>query len=589
LDGKAIVTTTTTGEVVRGETGLAESQAIRLKRHRFGELLISQGLITEAQLAEAIQLQKKTKKRLGQVLVEMGLVSPEAVAKTLSIQLRMDFVDVRNVEFDEMTLSLLPTKIIEKYFVLPYKKEGEKLFVIMPDPLDYLVIENISIATDSMIGPVIGIEDDIKKVIFERFGSKQVAQQVITDMMADRDEEDGGAEEGGELGVDDAPVVKLVNNILETAIRERASDIHIEPDLKQTVVRMRIDGVLHQSMTIPRKITASVTSRLKIMASMDIAEKRVPQDGKIKTRLDNRDIDIRVSSLPTVFGEKLVMRILDKMRALVPLDKLGFWPDEAEKINDLIARPNGVILLNGPTGSGKTTTLYSILSRLNEPTRNITTVEDPVEYQLSGINQVNTNPKAGMTFASVLRSMLRQDPDVIMVGEIRDRETAEIAVQAALTGHLVLSTVHTNDAPTTISRLVHMGIEPFLISASLIGAVAQRLVRTICPNCSQEVKPTDEHFELLGSYLEPGQELRLRQGVGCNVCHRSGYSGRVGLYEIMVLTPKLREMVIEHSNTDEIREQARKEGMRTLYDSGMRKVIAGTTTIEEVLRVSRID
>ncbi len=567
-------------------TQLATTRSLRKIRDRFGEILMAQGIITEAQLEEAVKLQKVKRKKLGSLLVELSYCSSEQVQRALAIQLGVDFVDVRSMDFTDEQLSLINPKFITAHNVLPYRRQSNRLYVIMSDPLDYSVIQSLELATDAIIQPLIGVDEDIKKVIYEHYGAKQTAQQLIADLEEAQDK----VKDEEEADVNDAPVVKLVNSILENAIREKASDIHIEPEEKQTIVRLRIDGKLHRTMHIPRQVQKAVISRLKIMGRLDIAEKRIPQDGKIKTNLDGRPIDIRVSTLPTVWGEKMVMRILDQSAALVPLEKLGFREDERSLIDQLIDRPNGIILVCGPTGSGKSTTLYSVLSKVSKPDVNITTVEDPVEYQMQGINQVNTNPKAGMTFASVLRSLLRQDPDIIMVGEIRDKETAEIAVQASLTGHLVISTIHTNDAPSTISRLFHMGLEPFAVSAALVGVIAQRLLRRICEDCKRPVELTAEQAKLLEPYFRTaGRPSSLYKGAGCKICHDTGYKGRVGIYEIMLVTPELRELIVNRAHTDQIRDVAMKHGMFRLYDSGMHKVLAGTTTIEEVFRVTHSD
>jgi len=567
------------------DTQLATTRPLRKVRDRFGEILLAQGIINENQLEEAVKLQKTKRKKLGVLLIELGYCGAEQVQRALAIQLGVDFVDVRGLEFTDEQLSLISSKFITSYKVLPYRRQNNRLYVVMSDPLDYSVIQSLELATDAIIQPLIGVEEDIKKVIYEHFGAKQTAEQLIADLSDDED----AVKEEEEADVNDAPVVRLVNSVLENAIREKASDIHIEPEEKQTCVRLRIDGRLHRAMTIPKQIQSAVISRLKIMGRMDIAEKRIPQDGKIKTRLDNRPIDIRVNTLPTVWGEKLVMRILDQSAALVPLEKLGFREDEKEVISKLIKSPNGIILVCGPTGSGKSTTLYSILSKVATSEINVTTVEDPVEYQMPGINQVNTNPKAGMTFASVLKSLMRQDPDVIMVGEIRDKETAEIAVQASLTGHLVISTIHTNDAPSTVSRLFHMGLEPFAVSAALIGVIAQRLLRRICEDCKEAVDITEEQMKLLKPYFGKETPTQIFKGKGCKICHDTGYKGRVGIYEIMMITPELREQIINRANTDKLRESAIKQGMKQLYDSGMLKVIDGITTIEEVFRTARSD
>ncbi|MCD6282214.1 Flp pilus assembly complex ATPase component TadA [bacterium] len=556
-------------------------------RNSFGALAMRRGLITQDQLDAALERQKQSKKKLGAILVELGSLSSQQTAEILAEQLHIDFFDVRDYVYDPGVADLIPERLVERYSVLPLRRQGNKLYVVTSDPLDFQAIENIRLATGLSVVPVLGLEEEIKKVIFKYFGS-HAAEDALELLSADDDVATDTAEDLS-LSYNDAPIVSLVNTILESAIREQASDIHMEPTPTNMRIRQRIDGVLHQSMTVPKKVQPLVTSRIKIMGKLDIAEKRRPQDGKIKVFVDKREVDIRLSSVPTVFGEKLVMRLLDKSRGIVPIDRLGMTDDEMSRVRRMISSPNGVILLTGPTGSGKTTTLYSMISEINKPDINILTVEDPVEYQLEGLNQVNVNKKAGLTFASALRSFLRQDPDVIMVGEIRDKETAEIAVQAALTGHLVLSTIHTNDAPATVSRLQNMGVEPFLISASITGIVSQRLVRTICPNCAEEVEYDEEKLKSVMHYLPKGTEYHFKVGRGCATCHQTGYKGRTAIYEVLLVTAALREAVVAGKDTEELREIAQAEGMKLLVECGMLRAAKGITTIEEVLRVARVE
>jgi type IV pilus assembly protein PilB len=556
-------------------------------RNSFGALAMRRGLINREQLDAALDRQKQSKKKLGAILVELGALSSQQTAEILAEQLHIDFFDVKDYVYDPSIADLVPERLIERYSVLPLRRQGNKLYVVTSDPLDFQAIENIRLATGLSVVPVLGLEEEIKKVIFKYFGS-QAAEDALELLSGD---EDLAADTGEDLSLsyNDAPIVSLVNTILESAIREQASDIHMEPTPTNMRIRQRIDGVLHQSMTVPKKVQPLVTSRIKIMGKLDIAEKRRPQDGKIKVFVDKREVDIRLSAIPTVYGEKLVMRLLDKTRGIVPIDKLGMTDDEMIRVHRMISSPNGVILLTGPTGSGKTTTLYSMVSEINKPDINITTIEDPVEYPLDGLNQVNVNKKAGVTFASALRAFLRQDPDVMVVGEIRDKETAEIAVTAALTGHLVFSTVHTNDAPATVSRLQHMGVEPFLISASITGIISQRLVRTICSKCAEEVDYDEEKLKSIISYMPKSTEHHFKVGRGCAACYQTGYKGRTAIYEVLLVTGVLREAIVAGKDTEDLREIARHEGMKLLVECGMLRAAKGITTIEEVLRVARVE
>ncbi len=574
----------------QAEATSPEAMEMFFSTSSFGSMVLKRGWITNEQLKLVVEEQRNTKKKLGEIMVERGFLTQEQVAEVLAEQLHIDFVDVREYIYDHLVSDLIPRKMIERYNVLPLKKEGNKLLIVTADPLDFQAIENIRLATGLTVIPCLGIEDEIKKVIFKYFGAQVAAQEAIEVLSGDSVVGETEAdEEDVTMGYNDAPIVNLVNTILESAIREHASDIHLEPNPLNLRVRERIDGVLHQTMMIPKRLQPLVTSRIKIMGKLDIAEKRKPQDGKIKVFVDQNEVDIRLSTIPTIYGEKLVMRLLDKSRGIVPLHKLGLLESEEKVIREIISIPNGIIFLCGPTGSGKTTTLYSILNEVNSPQINVLTIEDPVEYQLEGLNQVNVNVKAGVTFASALRSFLRQDPDVIMVGEVRDKETAEIAVQAALTGHLVLSSIHTNDAPSTVSRLSLIGIEPFLIAASLTGVIAQRLVKKVCVYCAKKRELDSVTFDYIKAYLPENLEYDFKIGEGCAVCHHTGYKGRTAIYEIMKITPTLREAIVANKSTDELRSIAISEGMLPLVSSGMIKAAAGITTIEEVLRVARAE
>jgi type IV pilus assembly protein PilB len=453
------------------------------------------------------------------------------------------------------------------------------LTVAMTDPSNVFIIDELTRITECTIEPVLADEMAIRKAQDQYYGGAGTIQEIISSIDQEK------LREGEKLG-EEAPIVKLVNILIVEAVQSNASDIHIEPEEKYVGVRYRIDGILHTHTFLPKNLQAAVISRFKIMAGLDIAEKRVPQDGRILMKVGNKEIDFRVSSCPTVNGENIVLRILDRSSMTIGLENLGFPPRELEILYDLIEQPYGILLVTGPTGSGKTTTLYSSLQRINKEQINIMTVEDPVEYQFPRIRQVQVNPKAGLVFASALRSFLRQDPDVIMVGEIRDLETAEIAVQAALTGHLVLSTLHTNDAPTAFTRLIEMGVEPFLVSSSLLGVLAQRLVRKICPKCKEEYDPPAALIKTMGLQDKAGK-IKFSRGRGCKLCGNTGYKGRIGIYELLKMSPEIQELVLNRSSADEIRNLAKKQGMKTLREAAIDKMLAGITTPEEVLRVTQ--
>jgi type IV pilus assembly protein PilB len=555
------------------------------KRVRLGELLVEAGLITKEQLEEALKQQRATGERLGKVLVSMGLTTQDAIARAMAEQLSIEYVNVQALTVTDEVLTALPENIIRRHHVIPLRVEDNTLVLGMVDPLDILALDDVRRATTQEVVPAVITADGFQAAVDRYPAFEGSFDQVIQEIRpSDVGEEEPGLERLREI-VEDAPVVRLVNLMLVQAVRQGASDIHVEPQERQVRIRYRIDGTLYNVMTAPKHVQAATVSRIKIMASMNIAERRVPQDGRIELRVDNRDIDLRVSTIPTTWGEKVVMRILDKRAALVGIDRLGLMGPDRHRFEDLVTKPYGIILVTGPTGSGKTTTLYSILHRLSKPEVNIITIEDPVEYQLQGISQVQINPKAGLTFATGLRSFLRQDPDIIMVGEIRDEETARIAIHAALTGHLVLSTLHTNDAPGAVARLVDMGIEPFLVSSSVIGVVAQRLVRLLCTKCREPYVPPVEVVTRYGLGAAEEPPPTLYKAKGCDACNTIGYKGRIGLFEIMPMEDELRTLVVKSASADAIKREAIGLGMRTLQHDGVAKVLDGMTTLEEMLRV----
>jgi type IV pilus assembly protein PilB len=556
---------------------------------RLGEILLREGLITQDQLKKALLEQKNTGMRLGYTLVKLGLVEETEISKMLARQYRMPAVDLSRFEVDAKILKLLPGDVAVKHTVLPLKREGRTLTVAIADPNNVTAIEDIKFITRCDVFPVIAGEYTLRNAI-ERYYQQSEAQlqSLLKDIEAADDLEVVEEQEDEDVKAqdlaDDAPVVKLINGLLTDAVKRGASDIHVEPFEHELRVRYRVDGALLEVMKPPIKMRAALTSRIKIMAQLNIAERRVPQDGRIKLKFGSKVIDYRVSTLPVLFGEKIVLRILDKGNLALDLTKFGFEPQAEHNLMRAILNPYGMVLVTGPTGSGKTTTLYSALSRINTIDVNIMTAEDPVEYNLLGINQVLVRNDVGMTFAAALRAFLRQDPNIIMVGEIRDLETGSIAIKAALTGHLVLSTLHTNDAPSTVTRMVDMGIEPFNVASAVNLIVAQRLVRRVCAECKQEHQYTEEELKALGIPLAEAQKLTFYKGAGCDSCGGTGYRGRQGLYEVMALTSSLRRMVLKGASTEELREEAVKEGMLTLRSDGMLKVKRGITTLEEVVK-----
>ena len=556
---------------------------------KLGEILLRDGLITLDQLKRALIEQKQTGMRLGYTLVTLGFVEETEISKMLARQYRMPAVDLSRFEVDPKILRLIPPDVAIKHTVLPLKREGRTLTVAIADPNNVTAIEDIKFITRCDVFPVIAGEYTLRNAI-DRYYQQSDAQlrSLLKDIEAaeelevveEQREEDVNAKDLA----DDAPVVKLINGLLTDAVKRGASDVHIEPFEHEVRVRYRVDGSLLEVMKPPIKMRAALTSRVKIMAQLNIAERRVPQDGRIKLKMGSRVIDFRVSTLPVLYGEKIVLRILDKGNLTFDLSKFGFEPKAEQNLMRAIENPYGMVLVTGPTGSGKTTTLYSALSKINTMEVNILTAEDPVEYNLMGINQVLVRNDVGMTFAAALKAFLRQDPNIIMVGEIRDLETGSIAIKASLTGHLVLSTLHTNDAPSTVTRMIDMGIEPFNVASAVNIIVAQRLVRRICVACKEERTFSPEELHALGVPLAEGEKLTFFRGVGCDACGGTGYKGRQGLYEVMAMSSALRRMVLRGASTEELREEAVKEGMLTLRMDGMLKVRRGITSLEEVAK-----
>ncbi|HKW90638.1 MAG TPA: type IV-A pilus assembly ATPase PilB [Methylomirabilota bacterium] len=558
--------------------------------------MVAEKLISTDQLQRALAEQKGSADKLGTILVRLGFITEDSLVSFLSKQYAIPAITVAQVDPDPDVLKLVPEQIAKKHGVLPIKRMGNTLTLAMADPTNVFALDDVGFMTGLQIQPVVASEAAIRKAferLYETSGS-------VTDMMSELEEADTDVEvvEGGEEtfskadifdlkeSADEAPVVRLINMILTDAIRRGASDIHLEPYEKVFRVRFRIDGVLHEIMTPPKRLEAALTSRVKIMATMDIAERRLPQDGRIKLRYHQREIDFRVSTLPTIFGEKTVMRILDKEALQLDLSALGFDPWSLEQFTKAIHSPYGMILITGPTGSGKTTTLYSAIHTINSPDINIMTAEDPVEYNLKGVNQVQVNDEIGRTFAACLRSFLRQDPDVILVGETRDLETAQIGIRAALTGHLVLTTLHTNDCPSTPARLLDMGIPPFLVSSSMQLILAQRLGRRVCKDCKEPYEASEESLVPYGHVPQGLGTVNFYKGKGCQTCNFTGMKGRVAIYEVMPITTELRDLVLRNATTNEIRDAACSQGMKTLRQNALQKVVDGVTTVEEVLRVT---
>jgi type IV pilus assembly protein PilB len=564
---------------------------------RLGDRLVAEGLITAEHLQRALAAQKGTRDKLGGILVRMGVLTEDKLLAFLSRQYNVPSITLSQLDIEPEVLKLVPPQLAEKLEVLPVRRNGNTLTLAMADPTNVLALDDVAFMTNLQIQPVVASEVSIRQAIDRLYGNQG---DRVADMMSELEEAEGDVEvlEGVDdsfakadvfdlkESADEAPVVRLMNMILVDAIRRGASDIHLEPYEKVFRVRFRIDGVLHEIMGPPKRLEAALTSRVKIMANLDIAERRLPQDGRIKLRYHQREIDFRVSTLPTIFGEKTVMRILDKEALQLDLGKLGFDPWSLEQFSKAIRNPYGMIMITGPTGSGKTTTLYSAIHTINSPDINIMTAEDPVEYNLKGVNQLQVNDEIGRTFAAALRSFLRQDPDVVLVGETRDLETAQIAIRAALTGHLVLTTVHTNDCPSTVARLLDMGIPPFLVSSALLLILAQRLARRVCPDCREGYEADEDTLAPYGHVPQGLGTVTFFRGKGCQTCSFTGMKGRVAIYEVMPVSYEIRDLILHNAPTAEIREVAQSQGMRILRQNALQKVLDGVTTVEEVLRVT---
>jgi len=544
-----------------------------------GERLIEKGLITREKLQEALKVQARSSEFLGQVLINMGAISEKDLAKVLDVD-----EAILKEDMNQELLKIIPEELIRKYKIFPIKKVGKKIYIAMSDPSNIFVIDDLRLITGAEIETFQAGENEINTRIEKYFRAQEVKktlQDLVTELEFDKEETE--EEEPEEQILDEAPIIRLVNSLIIKAIDDEASDIHIEPFEHYIRVRCRVDGILHEMMNLPRKMIHTIVSRIKVMGNMDIAERRVPQDGRIPLKLRGHNLDLRVSIMPKSFGEKVVIRILDKDNIKnYTTDSLGFSRDNLNKFNHFLNNPYGMILASGPTGSGKTTTLYTALNSLNSIDKNIVTIEDPIEYLVDGINQAQVNTKAGITFATYLRSILRQDPDIIMVGEIRDTETAEIAVRAATTGHLVLSTLHTNDAPGAVTRLIDMGIEPFMVASSVVGVVAQRLVRRVCQKCRQAYTP--DKTEIAFAKIKPDSLLYF--GTGCNNCNNTGYRGRMTIHEVLKISSPLKNLILKRASTEELRQVALREGMVPLKEDGVQKALQGLTTIKEIMRVA---
>ena len=552
---------------------------MREGRKQLGDLLIEQSKITKEQLDEALERQRTTGEPIGQLLVEAGRISETELLKVLAEQLGLEFVELSDYKIDLSAVTMLPQNVARKNLVLPVAFDDNKLIVATADPTNVFVFDDLRIMTGFEIKPIVSSKADLLAAI-DRFAQNE---GVLEEAIETADQVEGIAE--AEELAEEAPIVKLVNLMVNQAVEEKASDIHVEPQEKDVRVRYRVDGVLHEVMRSPKKIQPGLISRLKIMSDMNIAERRIPQDGRIGLVVGDRAIDFRVASLPSVYGEQIVLRILEKESIMLSLEDLGFFPETLSLFLKAIERPYGTILVTGPTGSGKSTTLYATMNKLNVPEKNIMTIEDPVEYRLQGINQMQVNVKAGMTFAAGLRAVLRGDPDILLVGEIRDRETALIAIESALTGHLVLSTLHTNDAPSAITRLTEMGVEPFLVASALDAVLAQRLARRLCKHCKEKQKVSGADVRNLGFEVDEEKEYEFYKPVGCPKCSKTGYKGRMGIHEVMIMNEEIGELAVKKASSEEIVRAAKKAGMKMLRDDGLNKALAGMTSLEEVTRV----
>lgn len=556
------------------------------KKLRLGDVLVNSGVITAEQLQKGLELQKGSGRKLGETLVDEGITTEENIAKALSSQLGYEMVDLQDISIDEEILNLVPPNILKKHKMIPfeYSRTGMNVLrVAMSDPMNMAAMDDINIITNLQVEPVVATPRDVMLALDRYYGQAEV-NSALEEYVKEKTSQMTKQEDIYSDDINNSPIVQLVKTMIEQAVRQRASDIHIEPMEKQVRVRYRIDGALYEKATYNISLLPALVARIKIIGGMDISEKRKPQDGRITQVVDRREFDIRVSILPTVYGEKIVMRLTSKNALSREKSQLGLKPHDLQKFDHILKNPHGILLVTGPTGSGKSTTLYTALSELNKEDVNIITVEDPVEANIDGINQVQVNNKADLTFASALRSILRQDPDIIMIGEIRDQETASIAVQASITGHLVVSTLHTNSAASTITRLVDMGIEPYLIADATVGVIAQRLVRRLCPDCKRAKKADAEDLEML--MRKPEEDLTIYEPCGCAKCDGTGFRGRIGVYEIMEVTPQLKHIISKGGEVEAIKAQALKDGMHTLRMSATELVLDGTTSVQEMMRVS---
>jgi type IV pilus assembly protein PilB len=554
------------------------------KTKQLGQILIEQGLIDDEQLERALEEHRKTPKSLGRVLIDLGLIKESDLVKALAEQVGLEFVDLTDYPVDASLTALLPDSLARRYRAIPIGERDGKLLVAMSDPANVYALDDIRTITGRDVQPMVATAADVEQAIQKYSHMEGQVEALASEAaeLADQDDVELGA------ALEEAPIVRLVTAIMTQAVGDRASDVHIEPTEKDVRIRFRVDGVLHEVMHSPKNIQGGLISRLKVMADLNIAEKRVPQDGRISMRVGGKQLDLRVATLPTVYGEKVVIRVLDKSNALLRLEDLGFLENAFRRFEHAYRKPYGAILVTGPTGSGKSTTMYATLNILNQEDKNIITVEDPVEYRLGGTNQIQVNPKAGLTFASALRSILRADPDIILIGEVRDKETAMIAVESALTGHLVLSSLHTNDAASAVTRLIEMDVETFLVASAIDCVVAQRLARKLCERCKQGYEPEAAELREAGFsedvQEEVGQLYRPAQG-GCQACSTTGFRGRIGLYEVMLMTEELERLTVERGSADAMRAVAIEQGMETLREDGLAKTRLGLTSIEEVARV----
>ncbi len=562
---------------------------------KLGEILVQEGWVHTDQVNEALELQKLRARRIGEILLDLGYVEEESILRALGIQFGLEYEPNVRDQVDATLTTKVPISFIREYHMVPYKKNGASYLVAINDPINLLPLDDLRLLLDGSVTPTLCSKSDIQFIIDTYFEQQSENAGELIDNIVLSGEEDGkvhtldhSESERDLLDLaNEAPIIKLINLIISGAVKERASDIHLEPFEHTVRARYRIDGVLYEKFTVPKTQQAALVSRVKIMANLNIAEHRLPQDGRIKIRLSGKEIDIRVSIIPIAHGERVVMRILEKGNFLFSLEQLGMDSRDHKLMDRLITSSHGIILVTGPTGSGKSTTLYAALQRVNSPDKNIITVEDPIEYLIPGIGQIQVRPKIGLTFAAGLRSILRQDPDIILVGEIRDMETAEMAVQASLTGHLVFATLHTNDSAGAVTRLMNMGIEPFLVTSSTIAIQAQRLVRRICPVCKEAYAPDPESLKELGVSPDDPRLTAIYRGKGCEKCSDRGYYGRSGIFELLVMSPHIQELILQGADSNVVKREARREGMRTLREDGADKMLRGETTIEEILRVTR--